>query len=123
MNREPSLPTRLKAGRPGLGEAAQVDIEQRAAEIAQIDGRDKVTDADVGRAAAELASSAVPPAAPEEVAQGLSEVTAWDDPVDQSGHRVEGSPVETETTVAEQLVLDGIEEADHDIRVAAENRE
>ena len=121
MNREPFLPTRLKAGSPGLGEAAQVDIERRAVELAQSDGRDKVTDADIVRAVAELASASAPPGAPEESTPDLAGVTAWDDPVDQSGHRVETSPSDRERTVAQQLVMDGMEQADHDTRAAAES--
>jgi hypothetical protein len=115
----PSIPSRLKAGAPGLGEAAQIDVERRAAELARIDGRTKVTDADVMHAARELAGTAEPVAIPGTDDPAL-EITAWDDPVDQSGHRVPPLPLEDEAPIAERLIGDGLLEADHDTRVAAE---
>lgn len=125
MNSDPSLPTRLKAEAPGLGHASQADIERRAAELAFSDGRGSFTDSDLALAAAELSGGTPAPAAPE-VDPSLEQVTAWDDPPMQAGHRVGAAPFEDEGTVAERLVRDGIEEADHDIRVSsaedAENR-
>lgn len=114
----PILPTRLKAGSPGLGQANQTDIESRAAELAHSDGRTKVTAADIDQAAAELAGGSAPSNAPEGK-DVTEELTAWDDPLDQSGHRVMGLRTDDEKTIAEQLIHDGVEEADHDIRTAA----
>ncbi len=125
-SREPTLPDRLKAGTPGLGEAAATDIDRRALELAHIDGRAFPTDADLDRAAAELASSAAePPAAPETRDPKIASLTAWDAPADESGHRVGRVPLEDEGSMAERLVQDGMEEAEHDRRVAAtdSNRE
>jgi hypothetical protein len=116
---ESSLPTRLKAALPGLGAAAQADVERRATELARIDGRDKVTDADIARAANELSTAALPTSAPETGDPALEELTAWDDPVAQSGHRVPGVPLEDEAPVGEQLIQDGVAEAEHHTRVAA----
>ncbi len=120
---EPAIPVRLKAGLPGLGAAAQVDVERRAMELAKIDGREEFTEADVARAARELGGAAPPSTAAETSDPALAEITAWDDPVTQSGHRVDPVPLEDETPVAEQLIRDGLEEADHDTRVVAEETE
>ena len=120
MKTNPILPIRLKAGSPGLGEATQADIDRRAAELALSDGRSSYTDADLAHAAAELGGGDKTPPAPE-LEPGLEEVTAWDDPPAQEGHRIEPTLLEDEGSIAEQLISDGIEEADHDIRAAAED--
>ncbi len=118
MNPDPALPVRLKAASPELGQASQAEIERRATELALSDGRDAFTDADLARAAEELAGGSTPTVAPE-ADPATEEITAWDEPPAQSGHRVPTVPLEDETSVAEQLVQDGIEEAEHDVRVAA----
>jgi hypothetical protein len=114
----PILPTRLKAGSPGLGQANQNDIESRAAELAHSDGRTKATAADLDQAGDELAGGASGTKG-RDGQTAVNELTAWDDPPDQSGHRVEVVTNEDERTIAEQLIQDGVEEADHDIRAAA----
>ncbi len=122
MNPSPDLPNRLKADSPDLGHASQAEIELRAMELARSDGRDFFTDADLTRAAAELAAAAAAPSAPE-VDPTLEQVTAWDEVPEQAGHRVEPLPLDDEGNVAEQLIQDCLEEADHAIRAAAEDDE
>jgi len=119
MNSDHPLPDRLKAASPGLGEASGTDIERRATELAQIDGRDAFTDADLARAAEELGGSGPAALAPEVLTPEIAELTAWDDPVGQDGHHREKVPLEDENSVAERLVQDGLAEADHDRRVTA----
>ena len=114
----PILPTRLKARSPGLGQANQTDIDSRAIEIAHSDGRTKVNDTDIQQASEELAKGSASSMSLDEQAK-TEELTAWDDPLDQSGHRVTRCTNEGEQTIAEQLIQDGIEEAEHDIRTAA----
>lgn len=119
MSANTVLPTRLKAGSPGLGQASQVEIEQRAAELAVSDGRELVSDGDLATAAAELAGGGTTAEAPEaDVA--IEQVTVWDEPPPQTGHLVATSVLEDESNIAQHLVADGLEEADHDIRTAAE---
>jgi hypothetical protein len=119
MSADTILPTRLKAGSPGLGQASQVEIEQRAAELALSDGREIVSDADLAVAAAELAGGGTT-AEPLEADATLEQPPLWDDPPPQTGHLVATLPIEDESSIAERLVDDGLEEADHDIRAAAE---
>ena len=116
------LPTRLKAGTPGLGHASGFDIARRAEELAISDGRGAYTDADLVRAAAELSGGETLPAAPEVVA-AMEQVSTWDDPPAQAGHRVPSTPLDDEGNIAEQLIQDGVQEAEHDRRVAAEEEE
>jgi hypothetical protein len=119
MNPEPSLPDRLKAGSPGLGEAAGTDIERRAIELAMIDGRDAFTDADLARAAVELAGGPVKVPAPEVDVREVAELEEWDRPADQDGRQVSSMAMEDEANISEQLIQEGLEEADHARRVAA----
>lgn len=112
------LPTRLKAASPGLGHASQTEVDRRARELALSDGRDNVTDADLALAAAELAGGGTSAEAPEADAD-LEQVTVWDEPPTQTGHLISPVPLDDENAIAEQLVEDGLEEADHDIRVVA----
>lgn len=119
MSADTVLPTRLRAGAPGLGQGSQIEIEQRAAELAMSDGRELISDADLAMAAAELAGGGTTTEAPE-ADEMLEQVTTWDEPPTQTGHLVPTPPLEDENAIAEQLVDDGLEEADHDIRVASE---
>jgi hypothetical protein len=119
MNSDSVIPVRLKAGQAGLGEPTQAALEVRAAELARSDGRSAVTEADLRNAAAELSAANPPPGPPEIGDSVVGEITAWDDPLDQSGHRVSPLRQEDEAPVAERLILDGLEEADHDTRLAS----
>ena len=119
MNPDSPLPDRLKAGSPELGEASGTDVERRAEELAQIDGREFFTDADLVRAAAELGGGSSEPLPPEAVAPAIEILTAWDDPIGQDGHRAERALPEDDSSIAERLIRDGIDEADHDRRVSA----
>ena len=49
----------------------------------------------------------------------MEELESWDEPVDQHGRQVDRTELEDEASVAEQLMEDGLEEADHSQRVAA----
>jgi hypothetical protein len=119
MNPDAPLPDRLKAGSPGLGEASGTDIESRAVELARIDGRSTTTEADRARAGAELAGSAGGLLPPEAVIPAIAELTAWDDPVGQEGCRAGRVPLDDETAIAERLIQDGIDAAEHHRRVSA----
>lgn len=116
----PALPQRLKAGAPGLGEASQIEVEDRATELALIDGRETVSDADLAHAAAELAGGGTTTEAPE-ADPLLDQLTTQRDPPPQTGHLVAAAPLQDEDNIAEQFVEDGLEAAEHDSRVAAEN--
>ena len=85
MDAELPIPDRLKAGSPGLGEASEAEIEQRAIELATADGRDAFTDADLARAAAELAGGAPDTLVPEADAPIVEELESWDEPVELHG--------------------------------------
>ncbi|MDB6003502.1 MAG: hypothetical protein JWR15_489 [Prosthecobacter sp.] len=113
MNNGTLLPTRLRASAPGLGEGSQTEVEQRAAELALSDGRKKVSDGDLAQAAAELAGGGTTLEKPDTGA-------VLNEPPLQTGHLVVAADPVDEDNIAEQLIENGLEEADHDIRLAAE---
>src|SRR4030095_2248261 len=113
MKARSDLPDRLKAAGRGLGEASQTDVDRRAAELAQIDGRDTFTDEDLARAAAELGA----PAGNE------GDTGMWDETAEDLGKRTHRTPLENESNIGEQLTQQGMADADHDGRVAASDRE
>lgn len=117
-NPDPILPQRLKANGRGLGYPSQTEIELRATELAISDGRTQARESDLARAAAELSGGGADFEAPE-ASREIEELTSWDEPPGQLGRHA-GHPLEDDKRIAEQLIESGLEEADHDVRVAAE---
>jgi hypothetical protein len=113
MKAKSGLPDRLKATGSGLGEASQTDIDRRAAELAQMDGRASFTDEDLARAAAELGSRP----------GNESETGTWDEAAEDLGKRTHRTPMENESNIGEQLTEQGMADADHDRRVEASDGE
>lgn len=104
----------------GLGTVTPEMVQQRAREIALSDGRrgNEVTSGDWERARRELVGAANPPIAESDVEEASS-TTGWDPAPPSIGHRAETQEVDDEETMAEQLIQEGVEEADHDERVQA----
>ena len=108
MKAHRDLPNRLKAAGSGLGEASQTDIDCRAAELAQIDGRNAFTDRDLARAAAELGATS------NDGGQGTH-----DEAIGDQGKRSQWARLENDSNLGEQLMEQGLAEADHDQRLAS----
>lgn len=119
MNSDSALPERLKAGDPGLGAPDSQEIEQRAVELAKSDGRSTFTDADLARAEAELGGGSPEELAPEADAPIVEDIQTWDEPVNEHGQKAQEFALEDEANVGEELVADGLDEADHSQRAAA----
>ena len=111
-------PNRIEASGEGIGEISRDQIEDRAAELARMEARDEVNDADRARAAEEL-QGPKDPSAPETGSPDVEEIVTWDEPVEARGEQAPRIGLEDEASVAEQLVEEGVDEADHDRRVAA----
>jgi hypothetical protein len=114
MEPHADLPDRLKPGARGLGEASETEIELRAAELAQMDGRDAYTDGDLERAAAELGGQRHG-LTPENDEVLMHYPASADQPIVQAVREPDLQP----ENLGEQLVQDGLDEAEHDVRVAA----
>lgn len=113
MNKESN---RIEMGGRGMGEISDEDIRRRALEIARSDGRESVREGDCAAAEAELRGQR--PGAPE-VDEVTGDLVEWDEMPDASGHQVSPSRSEDEDNIASELIEEGLEEADHEQRVAA----
>ena len=96
----------------GLGTVTGEMVKRRAKEIAIINGRapQHFTENDWTQAKHELMGDSVEIEAEEPVAA----LTRWDEEPGTSGHRVANSPPLDEQSVAQHLVEEGVEEANHD---------
>jgi hypothetical protein len=99
----------------GVGTVTRKMVEKRARELAMIDGRDPrhFTNGDFLRAKQEL-TGVHESVGPEEAREAIAGLTRWDEPVGTSGHR--GTTIEApdEQTIAEDLVDEGLAEAEHE---------
>ena len=107
----------------GTGEMSAADVERRAAELARTDGRDHVTERDRIRARDELNGPVRAPLPPEAAEPEIEGLVSWDEPAGSTGRRIIQQPDADEPTIAEQLVEEGIQEADHQQRVSAVNEQ
>lgn len=96
----------------GLGTVTREMVEQRAKELAIINGRaHEFTEEDLIQAKLEMMGDEEGDEPSEDPVAAL---TRWDEVPDPSGHRVENSPASDEQSVAEHLVQEGVEEANHE---------
>ena len=110
---------KILAGPDGLGTVTSVMVEQRAREIARTEERDRYTDADLDRAYAELLGN-THDSTPPEVPEGLDDTMTDREISDRAlGDRVPKVGFDDEASVGQVLVEEGIEEAEHERRVAA----
>lgn len=98
----------------GDGEISDEAIAQRAEELARIDGRKHAADQDRFRALEQLSHPGPPP--PPEADEAVEK---WSEAAASHGHQGPHVELEDEQSAAEQLVNEGIEEADHEQRLAA----
>lgn len=120
---DPILPRTVIHGRPN-GAISDAAIEQRARENAVIAGRDPnaISDADLDAARQELEGRQVPDTTSED-AQSIGSITR--DPSNPPAFNDGAKPNLSEANEQEELehlVLDGVEEAQHDQMLAARQR-
>jgi hypothetical protein len=119
-NYEETFPGKISIGARGLGTVDPELLAERALEIAKADGREESNEADLATAAAELLPSGDSvPVAPEVDDRAMENLTAWDEPLEARGGEVDEMEPMDEANIAEQLVEEGMEEAEHDQRVSA----
>lgn len=108
----------------GLGTVTEADVRQRARELALIAGREpgQVFDSDLEQARRELTGQErlTPPPTP---AEELSEDQRWDPLGESVGHAGPEVPAPDEQTFAEKLVEEGVEDAEQDQMVRAEQEQ
>lgn len=100
----------------GMGTVTREMVEKRARELAISDGRsaDEVTQADFAQARRELIGAGT---SSNEALDETAATSNWDPAPGTIGRRAENQEIDDEETMAEQLMREGIEEADHDERV------
>jgi hypothetical protein len=113
---------KISAHGNGVGAPSPDAVEKRAREIALIAERDpdEFTDADWDQARRELLGTQAPNA-PEETENNAEVVEEWNVVASSAGHRA--GRVEDEESVGEQLVEEGVQEAEHDQMVEARKEE
>jgi hypothetical protein len=99
----------------GLGTVTRDAVLKRAREIALINGRgpNHYTQDDFNEAKRELVGDAAVNDG-EGAEQRLDELVAWDEPLDAAGHSVKKKEPEDELSPAQQLVEEGMVEAEHE---------
>lgn len=112
-----NMNARMQTHGQGNGEISDEAIAQRAEELARMDGRKHAAEQDRFHALDELTHPGPPP--PPEADETESPVGSWSDGVASHGHEGPHSELEDEQSAAEQLVEEGVEEADHEQRLAA----
>lgn len=103
----------------GVGGFTKADVERRARELAEIDNRVTISEADRERARAEFLDRNLPPALNEdaETMQSLSRDPS--DPATDRGHQAPEYMEQDEDTQLQRLALEGVEEAQHDQMTAS----
>ncbi|MBA4146843.1 MAG: DUF2934 domain-containing protein [Verrucomicrobia bacterium] len=109
MKRE-ATPGKISNHFRGLGTVTRDMVQERAKELAQIKGHDRYTEDDWHEAKRELIG--IHGDTPED--ESINALTRWDEDPGSSGHRVPHIEPTDEEVLAEQLVEEGSEEAEHD---------
>jgi hypothetical protein len=105
----------------GTGVPSPDDVNQRARENARIENRKRIGKEDVLQARDELTGTNLPDMSPEEsIPRGASRDPS--EPVSDYGHEVPATETPDEQTSVEQLVNEGLEEAQHDQMIASRRR-
>lgn len=98
-------------------------VEKRARELAVINGRPaaQFNQLDIDEARKELQGQ-TGPAVPEVSDPAVERLTQWDEAPASRGVKIRNQTPEDEQPAAEALVAEGVEEAEHDLMVAATKR-
>lgn len=103
-----------------MGEITDTEIGERARELASIEGRDSATKEDFERAEAELRGTTLPGNSEDSSTDSLSRDPS--DPPANHGHQTPNYEGQDEKVALERLVMEGVEEAQHDQMLAARRK-
>lgn len=109
-------------GKPMAG-FSKADLERRARELAEIDNRLNITDEDRERARLEFMNRDLPEVQNEDADSMQSMSRDPSDPATDRGHKTPNYMDSTEDRMLQRLVLEGVEEAQHDQMTAARAEE
>jgi hypothetical protein len=108
---------KIVRGTEGLGTVTPQMIEERAHEIARSDGRNRPNDLDRSSAREELTGAR---SGSEKVPTREEPGRDWEMPLVSTGEKASTVRPEDDQNIPEELIQEGIEEADHDQRVSSE---
>jgi hypothetical protein len=115
MREENNNEGRFSENGRGLGTVTEEMVRQRAAELALINGRPpgQILDSDIDEARRELTGreTLVPTPPP---AEELTEDQRWQPVAESTGNKAPTMPAPDEQTFAEELVEEGVEDAEQD---------
>jgi hypothetical protein len=118
MREENNNEGRFSENGRGLGTVTEEMVQQRAAELALINGRPpgQILDSDIDEARRELTGreTLVPTPPP---AEELTEDQRWQPVAESMGNKAPTMPAPDEQTFAEELVEEGVEDAEQDSMV------
>jgi hypothetical protein len=106
----------------GAGVPSWDDAEARAKEIARINGRRRVTENDREQARDELRAQSLPPTTGEDAIAKRGVTRDPSDPPARRGRRTRTESTPDPQTDLERIVVEGVEEAQHDQMRAASRR-
>ena len=107
----------------GIGGFTAADIERRAKELAEIENRIQITDADRARARAEFLDRDLPAALNEDAETMQSMSRDPSDPATDRGRQAPDYVESDEDTSLQRLALEGVEEAQHEQMTASRAEE
>jgi len=109
----------------GSGAVSATDIERRARELADIDGRSgaAITDNDIVRAEAELMGRVLPDTSVDDDDSEARLSRDPSEPISVGGHEIPLREGPDEEKAVERLALEGVEEAQHEQMLAARRRD
>jgi hypothetical protein len=106
----------------GVGNFSKADIMKRARELALIEGRTDITDEDYLLAVKELRGEALPATGDVDM-EGTGEITRDpSEPLSDHGRQVPNYEGQDEEKIPERLVLEGVEEAQHEQMISDRRR-
>jgi hypothetical protein len=106
----------------GLGEATDDTIAQRARELAIIAGREEATREDLSEARADLSGKRLPATGADDLSSTDSLSRDPSDPPAEHGRQTPNYDGVDEEKAMERLVVEGVEEAQHDQMFAARRK-
>ena len=107
----------------GMGTPSAETVRQRAVELAAIDGRDTPYEQDWKRAFQELHGGHHDPNARDDETEMLGAVTETDTVAPTLGRHLHEMDIDGGESVGEELISEGIEEAEHDQMVQSRKEE
>jgi hypothetical protein len=105
------------------GEISDDLIVERALQIAQSRGREQPSEADWATALARLGVTKRNTIAPELDSPAVEEVTEWDAAPSTSGAKAPEVKPDDESTVEEEFVEEGLDEAERDLRASVDEED